>query len=132
MQHCTHATTPSAVKLDTSAWEQQVDAPGQIALQKKMERKAKQLPNFLLFKKTKPINCSSYNSFNSTLTSQDALKWQPALRANGCTVKCLSHSSYGEKKRGNRSMSQLKVKTAGCWQLHEFIWPTTPANTATV
>lgn len=52
MQHCTHATTPSAVKLETSAREQQVDAPGQVVLQKRKE-KAEQLPHFLLFQKNK-------------------------------------------------------------------------------
>lgn len=35
MERATHATTPSAVKLETSAREQQVDAPGYIVLQKK-------------------------------------------------------------------------------------------------
>lgn len=118
MQRNTHATTPSAVKLETSAREQQVDAPGQVALQNKGAK------HFISHssEKTKPLDCSCHNPFNTPLTSHDGLKWQLALQANGCTVKCLSHSSVGKKKRGNHSMPEVKVKTAGWRQLQGFFF----------
>lgn len=128
MQRATHATTPSAVKLETSAREQQVDAPGYIVLQKKG---AKHLISYSS-KKTKPLDCSCYNPFNTLLTSQDGLKWQAALQANGCTVKCLSHSSFGKKKRESFNVRAQGEDSRMTAAPGVFFWPTMSASTANV
>lgn len=39
MRHCPRAATLSAVKLETAAWEQRVDAPGQVALEQNENKK---------------------------------------------------------------------------------------------